>query len=121
MNAQDLKNSILQRAIKGKLVPQRKEEGTAKELLAEIRAGKARLVKEKKIKKNKPLPEITDEEKPFDIPELGVGEAWRIRGMVLWSNAISATSRILWRGNSLVKNRRFERWIYKRSAGVYYR
>lgn len=69
MNAQDLKNSILQRAIEGKLVLQRKEEGTAKELLAEIRAEKARLVKEKKIKKSKPLPEITDEEKPFDIPE----------------------------------------------------
>lgn len=69
MNAQDLKNSILQRAIEGKLVPQRKEEGTAKELLAEIRAEKAQLVKEKKIKKSKPLPEITDEEKPFDIPE----------------------------------------------------
>ena len=69
MNAQDLKNSILQRAIEGKLVPQRKEEGTAKELLAEIRAEKARLVKEKKIKKSKPLLEITDDEKPFDIPE----------------------------------------------------
>ena len=69
MNAQDLKNRILQRAIEGKLVPQRKEEGTAKELLAEIRAEKARLIKEKKIKKSKPLPEITDEEKPFDIPE----------------------------------------------------
>lgn len=68
MNAQDLKNSILQRAIEGKLVPQRKEEGTAKELLAEIRAEKARLIKEKKIKKSKPLPEIKDEEKPFDIP-----------------------------------------------------
>lgn len=68
MNAQDLKSSILQRAIEGKLVPQRKEEGTAKELLAEIRAEKARLIKEKKIKKSKPLPEITDEEKPFDIP-----------------------------------------------------
>lgn len=69
MNAQDLKNSILQRAIEGKLVPQRKEEGTAKELLAEIRAEKAQLIKEKKIKKSKPLPEITDEEKPFDISE----------------------------------------------------
>lgn len=69
MNAQDLKNSILQLAIEGKLVPQRKEEGTAKELLAEIRAEKARLIKEKKIKKSKPLPEITDEEKPFDIPD----------------------------------------------------
>ena len=69
MNAQDLKNSILQRAIEGKLVPQRKEEGTAKELLAEIRSEKARLIKEKKIKKSKPLPEITDAEKPFDIPD----------------------------------------------------
>ena len=69
MTAQDLKNSILQRAIEGKLVPQRQEEGTAKELLAKIRAEKARLIKEKKIKKSKPLPEITDEEKPFDIPD----------------------------------------------------
>ena len=69
MTAQDLKNSILQRAIEGKLVPQRQEEGTAKELLAKIRAEKARLIKEKKIKKSKPLPEIADDEKPFDIPE----------------------------------------------------
>ena len=69
MNAQDLRNSILQRAIEGKLVPQRKEEGTAKELLAEIRAEKAKLIKEKKIKKTKPLPAITDDEKPFDIPD----------------------------------------------------
>lgn len=69
MNAQDLKSSILQRAIEGKLVPQRQEEGTAKELLAEIRAEKARLIKEKKIKRSKPLPAITDDEKPFDIPD----------------------------------------------------
>ena len=69
MTAQDLKNSILQRAIEGKLVPQRQEEGTAKELLAKIRAEKARLIKEKNIKKSKPLPAITDDEKPFDIPE----------------------------------------------------
>lgn len=84
MNAQDLKNSILQRAIEGKLVPQRKEEGTAKELLAEIRAEKARLIKEKKIKKSKPLPEITDEEKPFDIPE-----SWEwVRLMDLCANIV---------------------------------
>jgi type I restriction enzyme S subunit len=69
MTAQDLKNSILQRAIEGKLVPQRKEEGTARELLAEIRAEKARLIKEKKIKKTRPLPAITDDEKPFNIPD----------------------------------------------------
>ena len=69
MNAQDLKNSILQRAIEGKLVPQRAEEGTARDLLAEIRAEKEKLIKEKKITKTTPLPEISDDEKPFEIPE----------------------------------------------------
>lgn len=69
MTAQELKNSILQLAVQGKLVEQRPEEGTAKELLAQIKAEKEQLIKDKKIKKEKPLPEITDEEKPFDIPE----------------------------------------------------
>lgn len=69
MNAQDLKNSILQLAIQGKLVEQRKEEGTAKELIKEIKAEKERLIKEKKIKKEKPLAEITEDEVPFEIPE----------------------------------------------------
>ncbi|MBR5579412.1 MAG: restriction endonuclease subunit S, partial [Lachnospiraceae bacterium] len=69
MNAQDLKNSILQLAVQGKLVEQRPEEGTAKELLKKIKAEKEQLIKDKKIKKEKPLPEITDEEKPFEIPE----------------------------------------------------
>lgn len=65
----DMKKSLFQYAIEGKLVPQSKEEGTAKDLLAKIRAEKARLVKEKKIKKSKPLPAITGDEKPFDIPD----------------------------------------------------
>ncbi len=69
MKAQDLKNSILQLAIQGKLVEQREEEGTAKELIEQIQAEKERLIKEKKIKKEKPLPEITEDEIPFDIPE----------------------------------------------------
>lgn len=69
MNAQDLKNSILQRAIEGKLVPQRAEEGTARDLLAEIHAEKEKLIREKKIKKTKLLPEISDDEKPFEIPK----------------------------------------------------
>lgn len=69
MNAQDLKNSILQLAVQGKLVEQRPEEGSAKELLAQIKAEKEQLIKDRKIKKEKPLPEITDEEKPFEIPE----------------------------------------------------
>lgn len=69
MTPQELKNSILQLAIQGKLVEQRPEEGTAEELFAKIQEEKQRLIAEKKIKKEKPLPEIADDEKPFDIPE----------------------------------------------------
>ncbi len=69
MTPQELKNSILQQAIQGKLVEQRPEEGTAEELYQQIQAEKKRLIAEKKIKKGKPLPEITEEEKPFEIPE----------------------------------------------------
>ena len=69
MTPQELKNSILQLAIRGKLVEQRPEEGMAEELFARIQEEKQRLIAEKKIKKEKPLPEITEYEKPFDIPE----------------------------------------------------
>ncbi len=69
MTPQQLKNSILQRAIEGRLVEQRAEEGTAQDLLEEIQAEKAQLVKEGKIKKSNALPPITEEDKPFDIPD----------------------------------------------------
>ena len=66
---EDMKKSLLQYAIQGKLVEQRPEEGTAEELFAQIQQEKQRLIAEKKIRKEKLLPEITEEEKPFDIPE----------------------------------------------------
>lgn len=69
MTPQELKNSILQLAIQGKLVPQRAEEGTAEELYNQIQAEKQKLIKAGKIKKEKPLPAITDDEKPFEIPD----------------------------------------------------
>lgn len=69
MTPQELKNSILQLAIQGKLVEQRPEEGTAQELYAQIQAEKRRLIKAGKLKKEKPLPEITEDEKPFEIPD----------------------------------------------------
>jgi type I restriction enzyme, S subunit len=69
MNGQDLKNSILQLAIQGKLVEQREEEGSAKELIEQIKAEKELLIKNGKIKKDKNLPEITEDEILFDIPE----------------------------------------------------
>ena len=69
MTPEQLKASILQLAIQGKLVEQRPEEGTAEELYQQIQAEKQRLIKEGKIKKDKPMPEIAEDEKPFDIPE----------------------------------------------------
>lgn len=69
MTPQELKNSILQLAIQGKLVEQRPEEGTAEELYQHIQQEKQALIKAGKIKKEKPLPEITEEEIPFEIPE----------------------------------------------------
>ena len=64
-----MRAKILDLAIRGKLTDQRQEDGNARDLLKEIQADKERLIKEKKIKKEKPLPEITEEEKPFEIPE----------------------------------------------------
>lgn len=69
MTPEQLKASILQYAIQGKLVEQRPEEGTGEELYQQIQAEKQRLIKEGKIKKEKPLAEITEDELPFDIPE----------------------------------------------------
>jgi len=68
MTAQDLKNAILQLAMQGKLVPQDPNDEPASALLKQISAEKERLVKEGKIKKEKTLPEITEEDAPFDIP-----------------------------------------------------
>ena len=69
MRPEQLKNSILQLAIQGKLVEQRKEEGTGEELFKEIQKEKKKLLEEGKIKKQKTLPEIREDEIPFDIPE----------------------------------------------------
>lgn len=66
---EQIKKSILQYAIQGKLVEQRPEEGTGEELYQQIQEEKQRLIKEGKIKKEKPLPEIKDDEIPFDTPE----------------------------------------------------
>lgn len=65
----DMKKSILEYAIQGKLVEQRAEEGTGEELYRQIQAEKQQLIKEGKIKKEKPLPEIAEDEIPFEIPE----------------------------------------------------
>ncbi|MFQ2081931.1 MULTISPECIES: restriction endonuclease subunit S [unclassified Aeromonas] len=68
-----LKQTTLQLAVMGKLVPQDPSDEPASALLERIAAKKALLVKEKKIKKDKPLPAISEDEKPFELPQ---GWAW---------------------------------------------
>ena len=69
----ELKQTLLQLAVMGKLVPQDPNDEPASELLKRIQAEKAELIAEGKIKKEKPLASITEEEKPFDLP---VGWEW---------------------------------------------
>lgn len=69
MNTELIKKKILDLAIRGKLVEQRPEEGTAEDLYNQIQEEKKKLIAEGKIKKEKPLPEITEEEIPFGIPD----------------------------------------------------
>ena len=69
MKSQDLKKSILQYATQGKLVPQEPSDEPASELLKRIKAEKEQLIKDGKIKKEKPLPPITQDEIPYELPQ----------------------------------------------------
>lgn len=82
MKAAQLRQSILQAAVQGKLVPQNVHDEPASELLERIRQEKARLVKEGKIKKEKPLPSITEDEIPYDLPD---GWVWCRLGEIVLS------------------------------------
>ena len=72
MTPQELRTSVFQFAVQGKLVEQRPEEGTGEELFQQIQAEKRTLINAGVFKKDKPLPKITEDEIPFDIPD-----AWR--------------------------------------------
>lgn len=65
----DIKASLLQAAMQGKLTKQLPEDGSAEDLLEEIKAEKEKLITKGKIKKQKPLAPVTDDEIPFNIPE----------------------------------------------------
>ncbi|MGY0218367.1 restriction endonuclease subunit S [Endozoicomonadaceae bacterium StTr2] len=88
-----LKQTILQLAVMGRLVPQNPDDEPASVLLDKIAEEKARLVKEKKIKKQKALPPIGEGEKPFGLPQ---GWAWSRLGDLVkvmdagWSPACPA-------------------------------
>ena len=97
---QDIKKSILQYSIKGKLVEQNPNDEPASVLLEKIKAEKEQLIKEKKIKREKPLPEITEEEKPFEIPD-----SWewaRLGDIGLWgSGATPSRSNLSYYGGNI--------------------
>lgn len=76
----NIKKETLQLAVQGKLVPQDPNDEPAEVLLEKIREEKERLIKEKKIKKEKPLAEISEEEKPFELPK---GWKWIRLGEVI--------------------------------------
>ena len=72
-SVEELKQAILQLAVMGKLVPQDPNDEPASLLLEKIAAAKEQLIKDKKINRQKPLPQISDDEKPFELP---YGWAW---------------------------------------------
>lgn len=76
-----LKGKLIDAGIQGKLTDQLPEDGNAADLYEEIRAEKAKLVKECKIRKEKILPEITEDEIPFDIPQ---NWKWVRLGEISW-------------------------------------
>ena len=84
MLADKLRKSVLQSAIQGKLTEQLATDDKVEDLLQAIKEEKELLIKEKKIKKQKPLPEITEDEIPFEIPEnwkwVRLGEIGKIIG-----------------------------------------
>lgn len=95
---EELKQTILQLAVMGKLVPQDPNDESASVLLKKIAKEKEKLVKEGKIKKQKPLPEIREDEKPFKLPVgwewVRLGEFSLLRGGYAYSskNFISESS-----------------------------
>lgn len=102
-----LKQSILQEAIQGKLTEDWQKqnpdliygENSAEKLLLEIKAEKAQLIKEKKIRKEKPIPPISDDEIPFELPQ---GWVWCRLGEVYRSTSggtPSRSNRKFWNGN----------------------
>lgn len=79
-NVEELRNAILQLAVQGKLVPQNPKDEPASVLLEKMEAEKNRLIKEGRIRKNKPLPPIEKDEIPYELPQ---GWGWCRLGVIV--------------------------------------
>ena len=111
MKAAELRQSILQAAVQGKLVPQNLQDKPACELFERIQNEKAHLIKEGKIKKAPPLPEIAANEMPFEIPEnwcwVRLGQLTELitSGSRDWAKYYTSTGDIFLRMGNLSRNR----------------
>ena len=93
-----LRELILTLAVQGKLVPQDPSDEPASELLKKIRAEKHRLIAEGKIKRDKPLAEISGEERPFGLP---VGWEWVRLGETGLVGSSSRVHQSDWKGSGV--------------------
>ena len=110
-----LKQTILQLAVMGKLVPQDPEDEPASELLDRIAIEKAKLVTEGKIKKQKKLPEITEEEAPFMLP----AESWSWVKLDDITELITKGSSPKWQGISYVPKEEGILFVTSENVGYY--
>lgn len=109
-----LKKTILQLAVMGKLVPQDENDEPAAKLLDRMAAEKAQLIADKKIKKQKPLPAITDEEKPFELP---VG--WSFLRLENMCELITKGSSPKWQGVSYTENPEDVLFVTSENVGAF--
>ena len=117
MTPQQLKNSILQLAIQGKLVEQRSEEGTGQDLFNQIQEEKQKLIVEGKIKKEKALAPITEDEIPFDIPE-----SWRwtrVKDVVFNHGQKTPTNKFVYIEINSIDNKLLKSWVKNKNIQKY--
>lgn len=116
-----LRELILELAVRGKLVPQDPNDEPASELLKRIAEEKVRLVAEGKIRKQKPLAEIGEEEKPFELPEqwqwVRLGEIAEIIRGVTYNKSDASDAPLpeyapLLRGNNINRTLNFDRPVF---------
>lgn len=109
-----LKQTLLQLAVMGKIVPQDPSDEPASELLKRIQAEKTKLIAEGKIKKEKPLPPITDAERPFDLPS-----GWQWKRLDELTILITKGSSPKWQGVSYTENPDDVMFVTSENVGSY--
>lgn len=101
LGIQKLRELILELAVRGKLVPQDPNDEPANVLLKKIEAEKKRLIKEGKIKKQEALPEVGDDEKPFNIPSTWRWVSLSDIGQIIGGGTPSSNENEFWAENGI--------------------